>query len=416
MVRAERIRRTLMAHGLTVSFLVLDRIGTVIGEARGDRDVGIAGAPPIAAAAALARSAVGTQRGSLRVATANVLLGYERAGSPSGWLVAATQPIPQAFAPIATMQRRLTAALAGVVLVALVIATVWAARLARPLRELTQATRAMARAGEVPRAVTVRSRDEIGILASSFNTMAQALAGAREDLLAAAKFAFVGEVAAGIAHEVRTPLGIMRGSAQMLSRSIPPDYSEGSELADMIVEEVDRLDRVVAGLLELARPRAPVFERTALAQLLERAIGFLETAARDKNIRITSVLDSSVAPVRCDPDQMYQVALNLILNAIQILPRGGHVSVRTLTPAPGRGAFEVADDGPGIPPELQERIFTPFFSAREGGTGLGLALVERIVQAHRGMVTVHSEPGHGTVFRVELPLEPPGPSTRNIAR
>jgi signal transduction histidine kinase len=408
LVRPDRIRRTLLAHGLTVTFLVLDAAGTVIGEVHDEAPA----APGTAAtvASALGRAPHGSRRGFLRLPAAGALLGYERSQGPPGWLVAAMQPMPEAFAPIVTMQRRLTLALAGVVLVALLVATVWAARLARPLRELTEATRAMARAGEVPRAVTVRSGDEIGVLATAFNAMSRALALAREDLLAAAKFAFVGEVAAGIAHEVRTPLGIMRGSAQMLSRSIPPDYPEGSELAGMIVEEVDRLDRVVAGLLELARPRAPVFEPTALAPLLNRAIDFLEAPSRDKDICVTRALGVSIPPVRCDPDQIYQVALNLILNAIQILPRGGQIRIRTLAPAHGRVAFDVADDGPGIPPELQDRIFTPFFSAREGGTGLGLALVQRIVQAHRGTITVQSEPGRGTTFRVELPLglgEPP---------
>ena len=106
---------------------------------------------------------------------------------------------------------------------------------------------------------------------------------------------------------------------------------------------------------------------------------------------------------RCDPEQIYQVALNLIVNALQILPPGGHVTVRTVPRRGERVGFAVIDDGPGIPRDAQERIFTPFYSLRAGGTGLGLALVERVVHEHQGTVSVESAPGHGATFRVELP-------------
>jgi signal transduction histidine kinase len=302
------------------------------------------------------------------------------------------------------MRRRIEEALALVLVGGLVVATAWASRLSRPLRELTRATQEIARAGEVPRPVAVRSRDELGALATSFNAMAAELARAQDDLLVAAKFAFVGEIAAGIAHEVRTPLGIIRGSAQMLARTVPPELPECGELAEMIVGEVDRLGRVVTGLLELARPRTPSFEPTSLATVLARALDFLENQAREKGIEVRRQLDESLPLARCDPEQIYQVALNLILNALQILPAGGHVRVRTLATSGPRVAFEVSDDGPGIAADLRERIFAPFFSGREGGTGLGLALVQRMVRAHQGTVTVDSEVGRGTTFRVELPV------------
>jgi len=249
----------------------------------------------------------------------------------------------------------------------------------------------------------VPSRDEIGTLATAFNAMGAALHRAQEDLLAAAKFAFVGEIAAGIAHEVRTPLGILRSSAQMLGRKLPGGGDE-TELVTMIVEEVDRIDRVVAGLLEVARPREPHLQPTRLAPLLERALDFIAGQARERRITLARSLDAAAPRARCDAEQIYQVALNLIVNAVQVLPRGGQVTVRTVSGGNGRVGFEVQDDGPGIPPELRERIFAPFFSAREGGTGLGLALVQRTVQAHQGSVAVDSTAGHGATFRVMLPV------------
>jgi signal transduction histidine kinase len=405
---ATRIRHSLLAHGLNLDLLVLDSAGTVVGEVwRDDVQPDAGEMLRRAAMTTWHKAAPGGARGWMTMRQAGALAGWERAdGTRGGWQAVAMEPLAEALAPVYSMRRRIGAALALVLVGALVIARGWAGRLSRPLRELTRATQEIARAGEVPRPVEVRSRDEIGTLATSFNTMASALARAQEDLLAAAKFAFIGEVASGIAHEVRTPLGIMRGSAQMLARAVPPDHPECGELAQMIIGEVDRLDRVVAGLLELARPRQPSFEPTRLGTVLARALDFLDGQAREKQIVMRQELETTLPLARCDPEQIYQVALNLVLNALQILPAGAHVTVRTVHGNDGSVGFEVEDDGPGIPPDLRERIFTPFFSRREGGTGLGLALVRRMVQAHQGTVTVESEVGRGTTFRVELPIAP----------
>jgi two-component system, NtrC family, sensor histidine kinase HydH len=277
------------------------------------------------------------------------------------------------------------------------------------LRALTRATRAIARGEAPPRPVRVRSKDEIGELAVSFNTMSSDLQRAQDELLVAARFASIGEVAAGVAHEVRTPLGILRSSAQLLGRMVPKERPEAEELLGTIIGEVDRLDRVIAELLQLARPHEPLIEPTLLAPVLSRALDLVEPQAREKQLALHRELDAEQRPAQCDPDQIYQVALNLIVNAVQILRRGGSITVRTASAGNGRVAFEVSDDGPGIPADLREQIFTPFFTTRDGGTGLGLALVQRVVQAHKGRVTVASQVGRGTTFRVELPAsEEPG--------
>jgi signal transduction histidine kinase len=401
----DRIRRSLLTYGMTIDVVILDRDGAVIGESWRDD---LAAEEPerlrLVAATTARQLAPRPRHGFLKVARAGMLVGYDRREDERlGWTALVMEPLAQALAPVARMRARLEAALGVVLLGGLAIATLWAARMSRPLRELTRATVTLARPGEAPRPVTVRSRDEIGALATAFNAMGTALAHAQEDLLTAEKFAFVGEVAAGIAHEVRTPLGIMRSSAQMLARLPPPDQAETTELATMIVGEVDRIDRVVAGLLELARPRQPKMEPTTLAPVLGRALDFVDGQAREQGVTIRRELDATPGPARCDPEQLYQVALNLIVNALQVVPRGGHITVRTLPRRDGHVGFAVVDDGPGIAPELLDRIFAPFFSRREGGTGLGLALVQRMVQAHQGTVTVDSVVGRGTTFRVELP-------------
>ena len=400
---AERIRQSEAALKFSVGVLILDANGVVIAEARGEQFATLAGRDLRAAGWSVAQRPR-PHAGYLREPHAAALVGFARLKGPRpDWTAVVLQPMRDALLPVSHMQRRLTLLLASVLLAGLGVAVLLADRMSRPLRALTRATREIAKIGATRRTVPVWSRDEIGQLAGAFNTMAGELKRAQDDLVQAAKFAFVGEVAAGVAHEVRTPLGILRSSAQILARTLPPDRPEGMELVEMIIGEVDRLDGVVAGLLELARPREPLIEPTPLDRVVARALDFADGQAREKGIIVERVLSHEQRPARCDPEQIYQVALNLIVNALQILPRGGVITVRTLAAHDGRVGFEVTDNGPGIAPEVLGRIFTPFFTMREGGTGLGLALVQRIVQAHQGTVSVDSTVGRGTTFRVDLP-------------
>jgi len=219
----------------------------------------------------------------------------------------------------------------------------------------------------------------------------------------AAKFAFVGELAAGIAHEVRTSLGVLRSSAQILERSLPGVGGEATELAQLIRAEVDRLGGVVNDLLGLARPRALHFEATPISRPVFRAADLVEPQAHEKGIRIRRVSPPSDPAVLCDSEAVYQVTLNLLVNAIQALGDGGSIELRILARAAGYAGFEVRDDGPGIPEEMRDKVFLPFATAREGGTGLGLTFVKRVIHEHRGRSSLESEAGSGTRFRVELP-------------
>jgi len=403
---AGRLRRMQLPHGLTIDILLFDGEGRPLGESwREDAD---------AEQRQRRRDDAGVLARALRTAPVpghilqlgvDSLVGYDRGeGRDVGWLALVIEPLDEAFLPLREMEQQLALALVAVVLGAVAVATYLAHRMSRPLRELTSATQEIAHARAPREPLAVRSQDEIGQLASAFNAMTAQLSRAQDDLVVAAKFAFLGEVAAGVAHEVRTPLGILRSSAQMLQRTASAGEGERTELIGMMIEEVDRVDHVVDGLLELARPRELLVEPTPLEAVLARALDFADVQAREKGIAVAREFTPEASPARCDPEQIYQVALNLIVNALQILPAGGRITVRTLPRHDGRVGFEVSDDGPGIPPEARTRLFTPFFSLRAGGTGLGLALVQRVVQAHQGTVAVESAPGRGTTFRVELPV------------
>ncbi len=395
------VQADVATQGIGVELLVLDVDGVLIGGAWTARAGLEAGADLRAAGWGAAEDDpifFGVD------APADALIGHAAVGLPvAAWSVVALQPRAAALAPVREMNQRLAAMLGVVIVVGLTIAVLLAHRITQPIRTLTKATTELARVGVALVAIPVRSHDEIGELTTAFNRMASDLRRAHDDLVATARLATVGEIAAGIAHEVRTPLGILRGSAQMLGRSLVGVDAQQRELVDMIVGEVDRIERVVSGLTELAKPRPPAMADTPLEPLLEHAAEFVAGQAEASGVGLRFERTGSESAARCDREQIYQVLLNLLVNALQVQPGGGEIRLRVLPGSNGSVGFEVSDDGPGMTPETQARIFSPFYTKREGGTGLGLALVERIVRAHEGTVKVDSVPGHGATFRIELP-------------
>jgi two-component system, NtrC family, sensor histidine kinase HydH len=401
-----RVRKHLLSGGLDGEVLIVDARGRVIGGA------GRPGGPwrPGDSLDPRLLEADDPASASRIDSSAGMLFGTARLPDTlPPWRVVVAQPLAEAFAPVYRTATLLGTALAGTLLAALAIALVAARRVTRPLAELTAAAEAVGRAGGgPPPIVRLRSRDEIGTLTAAFNRMAIDLRRAERELVDAAKFAFVGELAAGVAHEVRTPLGVLRSSTQLLERSLDAKDDEARELLELLRVEVDRIERVVSGLLELGRPRELRPEPAAVGQIVFRAADFVEAQAREKHI---SIRRHPVVPdpeALCDPELVYQIALNLLVNAVQILSDGGSVDVGLLPPRDGYVGFEVKDDGPGMSEEIRARIFEPYYTRRNGGAGLGLTFVRRVVQEHRGRIFVESTPGSGAVFRVELPV--PGAS------
>ncbi|QSQ18396.1 GAF domain-containing protein [Myxococcus landrumus] len=236
------------------------------------------------------------------------------------------------------------------------------------------------------------------------------LARTQEQLVRRERLAALGELSAVVAHEVRNPLGAIFNSVASIRRIIGPG-SPAEPLVDIVAEEADRLNRIVADLLTFARPPAPHPHPVPLAPLVEDAVrGAL--AESPGAVRVELDLEEDVPPVTVDERMMRQAFLNLAINAMQAMPHGGRLraAVRRAAGAP-EVMVEFSDTGPGITAEVRARIFEPFFTTKAKGTGLGLAVVKRIIESHQGHLTLDSQPGHGTCFRLYLPLDSPA-STR----
>jgi PAS domain S-box-containing protein len=222
-----------------------------------------------------------------------------------------------------------------------------------------------------------------------------------DQLIRADRLAAMGELTAGVAHEVRNPLGVIRASVQLLEDA-RGDPERTHEAAEVIKQEIDRLDRVIKALLDFGRPSKPTLVHTDLNDLLRDVVLFTNRFAKQSGVVIAEEWDPDLPPVHGDPDQLKQVFLNLVTNAVQAMgTEGGTISITTR----GVGeyvAVSVADTGPGIAAADLPKVFDPFFTKRAEGTGLGLTIVHRIIDEHEGHIEVGSGPD-GTVFDVTLP-------------
>jgi signal transduction histidine kinase len=227
------------------------------------------------------------------------------------------------------------------------------------------------------------------------------------------RLSVLGEMAAGLAHEIRNPLGAIKGAGQLLS---PKDMEpEQGEFVQVILEEVERLDSVVRQFLDYARPYRGRLQPMEVGPVVERLATLLRAEERDPPVRVAVDLAPEVPPVMGDADQILQICLNLARNACEAMAAtGGELRLSTALvteraadrPDGQRRRVEirVADTGPGIPEDVRRNLFVPFFTTKKGGTGLGLAISQRIAQNHGGEITVRSRPGRGTTMTVRLPL------------
>jgi signal transduction histidine kinase len=216
------------------------------------------------------------------------------------------------------------------------------------------------------------------------------------------RLAALGQLSAGLAHELRNPLGTIRASAEMLRKSLPVEHGVARELAGFIATEVDRANSLVSRFLEFARPLELRLSEADLSEVIDRAVARVEQDAAGHAVTFHKNYSPDIPPFLFDPELVERVVYNLVLNAAQASPAGAAVTVKT-RPADDSVEIAVIDRGCGIPPQHLESIFNPFFTTKPDGIGLGLAIVSKIVDEHGGKMAVESEPGKGSAFRVYLP-------------
>jgi signal transduction histidine kinase len=251
-----------------------------------------------------------------------------------------------------------------------------------------------------PFAAAVENQRLVDDLRRSYDELARA----QRELVRRERLAAIGELSAVVAHEVRNPLAVIFNSLGSLQRLLRPE-GDVKLLLDIVQEEADRLNRTVGDLLDFARPARPSPSPEPVERLVEEALA----AALPRGpggLVVHREHDPGLPPLSVDGRQLRQALVNLLANAVQAMPRGGTLAVRTLR----EGAHlrvEVCDSGPGVPAELRQRVFEPFYTTKATGTGLGLAVVRRIAESHGGSTEVLPGPGGGACFVLRIPIEPP---------
>jgi two-component system, OmpR family, sensor histidine kinase BaeS len=325
-------------------------------------------------------------------------------GTTVGWLLSSSgRWRPERSSPEGALLERITQAITysavGASALALLLGVLLARTLTQPLRELTAATQVVA-SGRLGQQVQVRSRDELGVLAASFNRMSADLARAS---------ALRRQMTADIAHDLRTPLSVILGYTEALREGMLPATQD---IFDTIHIEAQHLQRLIDDLRtlsladagELSLTRQPVDPRS----LLERAVASHTAQAQARHISLSMQAAGSLPPVVVDPERMAQVLSNLLSNALRYTPPSGSITLLAEVAA-GQVYLRVKDTGAGIAPEALPHVFDRFYRAdpsreQDGSSGLGLAIAKSIVEAHGGQISVESVPGHGATFTIALPV------------
>jgi two-component system, NtrC family, sensor histidine kinase HydH len=223
-----------------------------------------------------------------------------------------------------------------------------------------------------------------------------------EQVKQADRLSAVGQLAASLAHEIRNPLASIEGAANIIrSISASPEIREGS--LHIIQKECQRVNHLLTDLLDFARPRPPEFRPVDLPRLIDSVFALVGPNAQLQHVTLKKTVVNAPASLESDPEQLKQVLLNLVINAIQAMPRGGEIAV-TVDVSAGAAVISVRDQGTGVAPEHLDRIFDPFFTTKESGTGLGLSVAHQVITQHGGFIAAKPNPDGGMTFSITLPL------------
>jgi signal transduction histidine kinase len=380
------------------------------------------GDPVGAAIEALARRAVTSAHERVELADHRFVYAApltSDSGAVIGAIVVA-RAIDDLEADLARTRWRLIAVVVAFVAVTLIVGVLLGnVYITRPLATMLDGV-AHVRAGDFKSRVPRVRHDEIGAVVDEFNAMAETLGQARQridqetearlrierGLQGIDKMVTIGQLSAGLAHEIGSPLQVLSARASALAtRSADP---ETRRQAEILVEQTARITRIVDQLLSFGRRRPAVIAARDLVRPVKTVLELLDGEARRRGVALALSADTADHTIDADEDQLQQIALNLVRNALAATPSGGRITLRVeADPEARQVRLIVRDTGPGIPPEMAARLFEPFFTTRaaEGGTGLGLAVVRAIVTEHGGTITVSSD--HGAEFIVSFPAAAP---------
>jgi two-component system, NtrC family, sensor kinase len=327
--------------------------------------------------------------------------------------VITTVPTDEALAGARQLIRKSVLFAIGILFVCVLASIFYSRQLTAPLRRLQEATQALS-TGNFDIAVAVSGTDEVGRLGEAFNGMAQELrdrerrlTDAQQQLLQSSKLAVIGEMAAGISHEVKNPMVGMRGFAQLGRKS--SSIEEAHEYFELIEKETTRAAEILENLLKFSRKGPPTLVRLALNDLVSDAIRLVRHQLQTKSVRLEVTLGDGVPAIMGDANQLQQVLLNLMINAEHALAgvKEASLSVSTARCDGGEARIVVRDNGVGMTAEVKAKLFRAFHTTKASGTGLGLSVSHRIIDEHQGRIEVESEVGRGTSFTIFLPPAPP---------
>ncbi|MER3445870.1 MAG: hypothetical protein C4291_03100 [Candidatus Dadabacteria bacterium] len=269
------------------------------------------------------------------------------------------------------------------------------------VKEINQLNAALKRMYDEIETSKARLKENIQALEESNQTLIRT----QRELIVSEKLASLGKLSAGVAHEIGNPLSAIRGYVEVLKRGRMLSDEERKEFINSIAKEAERIDRIIRTLLDYSRPRDFDLKTVDINDVIRDAADILKTQGLLKNIDLNLELSTGLSPIEADPHQLSQVFINLILNAKDAIAQDGTINISSYKTSDGRIEIAVKDNGTGIPKEIIDKIFDPFFTTKEPGkgTGLGLSVSQRIVNLFGGRISVESEDGRGSVFRITLP-------------
>ena len=281
--------------------------------------------------------------------------------------------------------------------------------MSRPVRQLAEAAREVGR-GNLKAYIPVTSADELGLLADAFNRMTTELVEQRERLVQSERVAAWRELARRLAHELKNPLFPLQLTVENLVRARQQSAEQFEEIfresSSTLLAEIANLKTIVSRFSEFSKMPQPRLERLELNEVVRNAARLfqaqLKCAGKCSHRMPASILPKACTPIAADAELLHRALSNLVLNAMDAMPQGGTLTLRTRED--GERAFiEIADTGAGLTTEECRHLFTPYYTSKAQGTGLGLAIVQSVVSDHGGKISVRSQPGHGTTFVIELP-------------